>query len=233
MDKRSIPWPRLAAEFIVIVVGVMVALFVDQWMDTLDDRELEVEYADRLRDDLAADTLRFADVEQLFESKIALLRELLEARGTPPSVTDADRMLSRLSISRTTHMPETRPATFREMESSGTLVLLRDVTLRGNLATYYARHELFADVLAESAGNYDEILTGALPGGLWYSLRIDSTRVDTEDLERGLRALMSHPDLERALNSELAYTTALVYFTRDFETLAKNLLAMLAAAYPE
>ena len=44
---------------------------------------------------------------------------------------------------------------------------------------------------------------------------------------------MSHPDLERALNSELAYTTALVYFTRDFETLAKNLLVMLASAYPE
>ncbi len=233
MDKQSIPWPRLAAEFIVIVVGVMVALAVDQWMDALGDQELEIEYADRLRDDLDADTLRFAEVEQSYELKIAVLRELLEAQGSPPSVTDADGMLSRLDVSRMTQMPEMRSETFREMEGSGTLGLLRDVTLRGNLATYYARHELYSSFLAEPTGGYDEILTGALPGGLWYSLRIDSTRVDAGDLERGLRALISHPDLESALNSELAYATSLVSYTRQFKTRAKDLLILLAATYPE
>ena len=233
MDKQSIAWTRLAAEFIVIVVGVMVALAVDQWMDALGDRELEIEYADRLRDDLAADTFRFAEVEQLYELKISMLGELLEARETPPSVTDADGMLSRLDVSRITQMPEMRSETFREMESSGTLGLLRDVTLRGNLATYYARHELFSGVFAEPPGGYDGILTGALPGGLWYSLRIDSTRVDAGDLERGLRALMSHPDLESALNSELAYATSLLFYTRQSKTRANDLLALLAATYPE
>ena len=233
MDKRSVPWTRLTAEFIVIVVGVMVALAVDQWMDALGDQELEIEYADRLRDDLDADTLRFAEVEQSYELKIAVLRELLEAQGSPPSVTDADGMLSRLDVSRMTQMPEMRSETFREMEGSGTLGLLRDVTLRGNLASYYARHELLSGILAQSFGGYGEVLTGALPGGLWYTSRIDSTRVDAGDLERGLRALMLHPELERAVNSELAYATSLMFYTRQFKAEATGLLVQLADAYPE
>ena len=107
MNKPSLPWGRLAAEFVVIVIGVLVALGVDQWIDALDDRAREREYTVRLRGDLVADTLRFAGVEQAFELKIAVLREL-QAQRTPPSVTDADAMMSRLTVSRMTQIVDLR-----------------------------------------------------------------------------------------------------------------------------
>ena len=142
-------------------------------------------------------------------------------------------MVDRLNYSTYTAIPEARSETHREMESSGTLGLLRDVTLRSNLAAYYAVHELLSGILAQPIGAYKEILTGALPGGLWYSSRIDSTRVDPRDLERGLRTLASHPRLESAVNSELAYATSMLFYTRRFKGQANDLLTQLAEAYPE
>ncbi len=38
--RRPIPWGRFAGEFVVIVVGVLVALAVDRWMEGLDNRAL-------------------------------------------------------------------------------------------------------------------------------------------------------------------------------------------------
>jgi hypothetical protein len=44
--------PRLVAEFLVIVVGVLVALGVDSWAGDRADRVLEREYLHRLLDDV-------------------------------------------------------------------------------------------------------------------------------------------------------------------------------------
>jgi len=81
-------------------------------------------------------------------------------------------------------------------------------------------------------GTYQEVLTAALPGDLWYAWRIDSTRVDPDELDRGLRRLGAHSGLEGVLNSELAYATELIFYTRRFKTDAAALLAQLAEAYP-
>jgi uncharacterized protein YjeT (DUF2065 family) len=51
--------PVLAAEFVLIVAGVLVALALDQWRARLHDRTLESEYVLRLRNDLANDTSSF------------------------------------------------------------------------------------------------------------------------------------------------------------------------------
>ena len=105
--------------------------------------------------------------------------------------------------------------------------------MRSNLGEYYAEYELLSDILAEPIGAYREILTGAFPGGLWYSSRVDSTHVDPDDVERGLRRLVAHPDLESAVNSELAYVTSLIFYMRRFKADAKTLIAQLDEVYPE
>ena len=53
------------------------------------------------------------------------------------------------------------------------------------------------------------------------------------ELDRGFRRLALTPGLEGILNSELAYTTELIFYTRQFKTTAIALLAQLADAYPD
>ena len=44
MTRPRIPWTRLGAEFVVIVVGVLVALAADAAWDSHDDRQAERGY---------------------------------------------------------------------------------------------------------------------------------------------------------------------------------------------
>ena len=53
--RVQIPWPRLAAEFFVIRVGVLVALGVDHWAQNQEARALEAEYLERLLGDVRYD----------------------------------------------------------------------------------------------------------------------------------------------------------------------------------
>ena len=229
---RQIPWLRVFVEGVVIVGSILLAFGIDAWWDGVQERRLELEYAERLKDDLAGDTLRFSEIRVAFDTKADVLRELLGAEGTP-SVRDADAMMARLNFSTYNGVAETNSATFRKMENSGTLGLLRDVGLRTSLAEYHAFYELLAGILADPMGPYQEVLTAAIPGELWYASTIDSTHVDPGELDRGLRRLASHPDLEGILNSELAYATELIFYTQRFKTDATALLAQLAEAYPD
>ena len=44
---------------------------------------------------------------------------------------------------------------------------------------------------------------------------------------------MSHPEFESAVNSELAYATAMTYYTLQYKAEAAGLLAQVNEAYPE
>jgi len=233
MAIRSLPWLRLGAEFVVIVVGVLVALAVDQWRTSVDQRALELEYAQRLKVALAADTVRFSDFEEPLAAKLGMLHDLLEARRTPFVVESPEQFMSRLRFSIYVAIPEVRSEVFREMESSGYLGLLTDPSLRDELGAYYALHAFMSGILQDSYGDYREVVTGALPGGLWYAAEVDSTAVDSEGLERGLQTLMNHPQLESAVNTELAYATTMTGYVRQFHDRATALLARLNSAYPE
>ena len=58
--KKKINWVRLTAEFIVIVLGVLVALASDRWRETVQNVELKENYISGLIADIQEDSLAFA-----------------------------------------------------------------------------------------------------------------------------------------------------------------------------
>ena len=67
----------LAAEFLIIVAGVLVALAVDQRKESVADRALEAHYLQRLSADLASDTASFSEYQTILETKASVLRDLV------------------------------------------------------------------------------------------------------------------------------------------------------------
>ena len=126
-----------------------------------------------------------------------------------------------------------RSASFDELRSSGRLVLLRQPGVRDDLAEYYAYDDLLTEVLKEPYGSFRRILMGALPGGIWEAYRRTPGDVKAQELEQGLRALVAHPDFDGAVNAELSYASAQMRWQIELKDLAIELLAGLAAAYPE
>ena len=62
MSQRRVPWSRLAAEFTVIVVGVLVALAADDWRQGAEERESAEAATALLIEDLRRDSVELARV---------------------------------------------------------------------------------------------------------------------------------------------------------------------------
>lgn len=111
--RIQIQWPRLAAEFLVIVVGVLVALGVDQWAQDRRDRSLEAEYLERLLEDLRYDLEELVFIRGQSASSAEHSRLVLDRAwvGSAP----VDSLVGAAYSSSLTRVPDLSRATFEEL----------------------------------------------------------------------------------------------------------------------
>ncbi|MHC4235613.1 MAG: DUF6090 family protein [Planctomycetota bacterium] len=136
--KLRLDWAYAIGELAIVVVGVLIALGVNNWNEERLDRRLEHQYMGGLVLDLLEDTLELgraiALAEQFAENGTSVLSV---AGGGDPERTPADFLRS-IEHAGFLYFPiHTRP-TYDELVSTGNLSLLRDAGLKRDLAAYYA-----------------------------------------------------------------------------------------------
>lgn len=138
-------------EFVVIVVGVLVALGVDDFRSTMDDRNLETYYLEQLSGDLASDEAELGRMVAALDSlEVAGHRwsTLLEDPLSRPLLDDISGIdvswsfVPRLHL-KLGHLKVAR-ATYDEILGSGNLRVIRSPVLRRSLAEYYLQAERLA-----------------------------------------------------------------------------------------
>lgn len=134
MSTRTAPfWLRATGEFFVIVVGVLVALAVDSWASSRNDRVLEQEYLSRLLDDVRYDLAEIDFVTAITAAGEAYADSLLSdsaAFGEP------DRLVAAVLLASNARTPDLSRNTLRELVSSGRIALIRSAEVRRALAAY-------------------------------------------------------------------------------------------------
>lgn len=225
--ERGFNWRYALGEISLIVIGVTIALAASSWYEDRSDRLTEVEYIGRLRAALTNDISRFSGFEKVLEIKANTLKALLTENVTSLISKDADSFMSDLNYSEYKALPESDSATFEELKSTGRLALIRDARLRDAVAQYYSGFQLMSGILAEPGGAYREIKRSSLPGNAVYDWLADDEPIDPSELRSGLEDLLSHPDLDAAVNSELAYTADMMSYLRQFRMRAEELRDVL------
>lgn len=136
MSERQVPWGRLAAEFVVIVVGVLVALAADTWLEERDDRRTEQEILTRLSDEFATNAERLGESQEIQRDMLAAAEALFELTGptTPAVEEDSVALLILDAMKRTTFTPVS--GVLNSTVSTGQLGLVRDEALREELAAW-------------------------------------------------------------------------------------------------
>jgi hypothetical protein len=133
---------RGGIEFVVIVIGVLVALAADEWREERADRVAEAEYVARLVLDLQEDVASLRRAEAGFAGKKDALERL--ASLDPTEVVGqrfAEDVASASAWS--WDLTAAHSTTYEEMRSAGRLGLIRDADLRGAIAKYYADYADF------------------------------------------------------------------------------------------
>jgi hypothetical protein len=127
---------RLAGEFVVIVLGVLVALAVDEWREVRAERAREVGYYRALLGDLDRDLAEYDFAIEFTGVSLDAARDVLSviegrARAGEGSLAEALRRASWVNY------PAWSSGTMDELLGSGSIRLLRDPVLKRALLAYH------------------------------------------------------------------------------------------------
>ena len=205
-------WRFLLGEFVVIVLGVLIALWVDQLREARLNADLEVEYLESLVADLDADLAQFDEAEAwMRRSEDAAATVLALYEGAPPSGSPAE-LVAAIETAGWQMAPSITRNTIDDLRSTGNLRLIRDPALRRAIADYYTTVENALGPLAAMQARiwdqYDARVGHVLrpgerlgvlqrPGSFAPGITSDAfDAAEPPDQEELIRTLQGFPELE-------------------------------------
>ncbi len=227
MNSFRINWQQSATEFVVIVVGVLAALAVDQWRSERDDRKTEAEYITRLRIDVEADIENFNRFERILEGKAHFLQSLLDDTIDSVFADDTRGLMEAKEYSSYRALPDSVSTTFDELQSTGRLALIQDLAQRDALSKYYSGFEHISAILSEPFGNYRRLMAETIPAAVTREWRLSNNISKPDEFRQSLKLLQASPDARAAINSEIVYATSMQFYLSKFRNQAENLRRLL------
>jgi hypothetical protein len=217
---------RLASEFFVIFLGVLVALGVEQWWEYRQDRALEREYYSSLVDDLKIDLEEYEKSIDVGNRSVSLSRELLGVIVTSGDV-EVSRPLNEVLFNSTfVNYPERSTGTFDELMSSGNIRLLRDPTIKSALFAYHRTINEWKPRLRGDEFGSAFIRSRVITGDLRFNITIGAgaQHIDNEELARELR---QRPQLAPVVSESVNYEVFRISHYETQRELAGALIELL------
>ena len=137
MERPRTAWTRIAAEGIVIVGSILLALALDAFWEDRKDRVEEAAYLEALLDDLSETHRGLGEANDLYRLAVANADEVLRVvggEGTEFPDTTAAKIGSVLFIFGVQAVENT----YNELLSTGKLSLIRSIDVRRQLASIHA-----------------------------------------------------------------------------------------------
>jgi len=232
---RSVQPSRLVAEFVVIVVGVLVALGVDEWRDSRSYRAAEVRYVDGLISDLERDSVNMATAIQAGATSASALTQAIEGLADSAAVRRSPSIV-RPPLAFTYARPALQTTTFDEMEGVGGLGLIRDGDLRFQIGSHYTTVLHHFDRLDQRRTTIAWVIADLFPTVSWGGST--STNVSREALDSAfysapnstqrLERLLG-PEYQGLLNQERIYARSIEDISETILDLTEELLSSLRA----
>jgi hypothetical protein len=148
---RNQNWFAVGLDVIVVVTGIYIGLQADAWMSVKQDRALEVEYVERLVSDMEESIVEQRELMQVFdESNAAIdyIAQLMRSRSFDG--IDEERLILGLNSVGWVPPLATNMITVRELQSTGNISLIRDVSVRVAIGQF---ERSYADVESSTSQN--------------------------------------------------------------------------------
>lgn len=228
MNRPRIDWPRTLGEFVIIVMGVLAALAVDEWRGEYNDRKTELDYLDRLRVDIERDIEEFSSQLSILVNKADFLQSLLDNTIESQFLESPRALMKAKVVSSFRGLPDSVSTTFDELKSTGRLALIQDLAIRNAMSEYYSGYaSLTGQLHRMPMGNYGRLVLEIVPGNIAREWRLSNSISKPDEFLQSLRQLQTHADLPAAANIEITYATALQFYVMRFRDQARELLNLL------
>lgn len=162
----KLDWRYAIGELLIVTLGVLIALYVDQWSTEQSIRASEIEYIERHISDLDEDQRRLDIAHEFLGGKIPSLDLIYEDLCTTSQVdltaSEKVSLLSRGALLGFSQ-PFARTDTYDEMISSGNLGLIADVDVRAALMTYFTDNDRFVSRTGPRTTQYPVLFFQLVP----------------------------------------------------------------------
>ncbi len=130
-------WELALGEIAIVSLGVLIALWADQAIQARQDAAMAVSYLERLQTDIRADirALRFSSDQA--RNRLAITRQVDAWLNDPKATPDPDSLVINVHYAGVLFPPTISKFTIEELKSTGDLRLLRNQTLKRQVADYY------------------------------------------------------------------------------------------------
>lgn len=131
-------WFGVGIDLVVVVVGILIALQLDGWAERREELRLERVYLQRLAEDFQIERSRMDAAERYANSRIEAARFLGRILSDPQiAAAEPARVPWAIETATWRSFPQINAFVYRELQSTGRLVLLRSESLRRKLAEHY------------------------------------------------------------------------------------------------
>ena len=140
---RRQDWPTVTVEFLLVVLGVLLALQLDNWNERRKDRALFQDYLVQLKADLREDIEQAEqriEASKYLDERAAYLVSVIEGRAPQP--IDQNLLVSSTLTAGYAYLDLVNRQTYDELVSTGNLRLFPDTALKREVVSYYANQEL-------------------------------------------------------------------------------------------
>lgn len=136
-------------EILLVVIGILIALSINNWNQKNIDRKAELYYLDQMKSDLVTDSLFLTEVATNLESRLPIIQEFLKVL-----YEEDDQEAFNLGVKEyidnvlVAVFFVTNSTTFNEMESSGKLGIIRDKELRKHIISAYNQIDVTKNIFS-------------------------------------------------------------------------------------
>ena len=139
-EGKTINYLKYAiGEIALVVIGIMIALTINNWNDQKNNKASEQIYYCRILEDFELDKQLIEELKVKADIRIESSKKTL--LDLDSGAKDKHDIINQFIMAARSEVYEPRNATFKDLISSGNLKLLNDITLKNSLIQYYSELE--------------------------------------------------------------------------------------------
>ena len=234
---RSLPLPvRVAGELLIIVVGVLIALWVDNLNQERRDNAREAAYLEGVLVDLSSDSVELVRRAATARRGVHAADRLLALRRDRGSNAPADSLANWFLRAAFVDNFQVLDHTYREVLGAGGLSLIRDASVRRQISDYYRSiesAEFFTEFYKGEERDYWDILAERLAAEDFIGISRSEGTSPGVDAGRLLSVLRTDPEVVNAIEMNRHWTDLRLGITERRLAANHKLAAVLRAHLDE
>ena len=140
MENNTAKYIKYAiGEIVLVVIGILIALSINNWNDKKKNDETELLYYNRILEDFELDKKLIDELKQKSDYRIELSKKTL--LDLDSGTKDKHQIINQFILSGRSEVYQPRNVTFKDLISSGNLKLINDITIKNSLIQYYSELE--------------------------------------------------------------------------------------------